>query len=259
MLRIGVTVSLALFLVLAVGCTSSSETAQRDEMTAQVGVYSPPPPGMQPVRAGVPPFLDARPQEKAKGSVDNMGALAADQLTTLAVNSYRFDVIERAQLEQLLREQELEGIVDPNELAQPGKVRGVDYLFVGKITNFRIKTEKTKSGFGLAQIGEVVGGVDVKSDKTVVTVDCGVDIRLVDPTTGSTIAAQFSEYKRTDTLKALGVDVLGASATAEGELDIDEDNQGKILRLALDDALRKMLPMVDRKLLQKQRSAETGG
>lgn len=248
-------------LVVVAGCATSSETASRDTLTTHVGVYDYPPSALKMVRVGVPPFLDASAKEKAQASTNNLGALAADQLTTLAVNSMRFDVIERAQLEQLLREQELEGIVDPNELAQPGKVRGVEYMLIGKITNFRVKTEKSTTGFGLATIGDVVGAVDIKNDKTQISVDCGVDLRLVSPTTGSTLAAQFGEYKRTDTLSALGVDVLGANATAEGELELDEDNQGKILRLAIDDAMRKMLPLVDRKLLQLQReqATESGG
>jgi curli biogenesis system outer membrane secretion channel CsgG len=158
-----------------------------------------------------------------------------------------------------MREQELEGIVDPNELAAPGKVRGVDYLFLGKITNFRVKREKTKTGTGVAKVGDFLGGFDLDKEKTRITVDCGVDLRLVQPTTGSTIAASFGEYKRTDSVSALGIEVLGARAEAEAELDIDEDNQGKILRLAIDDAVRKMLPHVDRKLMQKQRAKATPG
>ena len=252
MLKIGTVVALTL-LVVAVGCRTSSESAEANDLTAHVGQYPPPPTNLKLKRAGVPQFLDASPKEKAKESVENLGALAADQATTLLVNTYRFDVIERAQLDQLLNEQGLEGIVDPNELAKPGKVSGVDYLVIGKITNYRVKIDKSAAGFSLGTVTKYVGLGDVKSDTTEITIDCGIDLRVVNPTTGSVIAAEFGEYKKKDTLRAFGVSVLGANATAEGDLTLDEDNQGKILRLAIDHCLRKMVPKLDRALLARQK------
>lgn len=41
------------------------------------------------------------------------------------------------------------------------------------------------------------------------------------------------------------MDILGASASANADLKIDKDNKGKILRLALDECIRKMLPDID--------------
>jgi curli biogenesis system outer membrane secretion channel CsgG len=242
-------------LVLASGCATSSESASADTLTADVGKYPPPPPNLELKRAAVPSFLDAT-KGKGGSSSEKLGTLAADQLTTLLVNAERFNMIERAQLEQLLKEQDLEGIVDPNELAQPGKVRGVDYLVIGKITNFRVKAEKSETGFGLAKVGNVLGGVDVKNQSTEIKVDVGVDLRVVDPTSGAIVAADFGEYQKTDTVGAFGLEILGANATAAGDLKIDEDNQGKLLRLALDHCIKKMLPKLDRKLLKRQAAAE---
>lgn len=252
MLKLGTALALILLFAVA-GCTTSSESAQSDDLTSHVGQYGPPPSRLQLKKAGVPQFLDTSSKQKARGSADNLGALAADQTTTLLVNSYRFDVIERAQLDQLLNEQGLEGIVDPNQLAQPGKVSGVDYLVIGKITNFRVKIEKSSSGFSLGTVTKNIGLGDVKSDTTEITIDCGIDLRVVNPTSGSVIAAEFGEYKKKDTLNAFGVSVLGANATADGELQLDEDNQGKVLRLAIDHCLRKMMPKLDRALLARQK------
>ncbi len=244
------------------GCATTGESAGADTLTAHVGIYPPPPPSLQMVRVGVPPFLDARKGQKSRASMQNLGAIAADQLTTLAVNTGRFDVIERAQLQQLLKEQGLEGIVDPKEMARQGKVRGLDYLVLGKVTNFRVQAARSRTGLGIAQLhlGKYggVGGFDLKKSNSRITVECGVDLRLVDPSTGSTLAAQFGEYKKTNTLNAFGIQVLGINATADGRLAVDEDNQGKILRLALDHALRRMLPMIDRRLLQAQRKKAGG-
>ena len=241
-------------LTAAVGCAKQSESAQRDTLTANVGNYDPPPPGIQRVRVGVPPF-----SVKAEGNMasGNMDVLAADQMTTLLDQTERFDVIERAQLQKLLDEQNMEGIVVPGELARQGQVRGVDYLLLGKVTNLRVKQDNSKTGFGLAQVGGLVnlGGADVKKSNQRITTEAGVDIRLVDPATGQMLVSNFSEYKRTDEASAMGVDIFGASAEADATLTIDEDDRGKILRLALDDALRKSLPKIDKFLRNRAATA----
>lgn len=240
-------VDLLFLALLAPACASTSESAQRDPLTENVGVYYAPPAGILRPRIGVPRF-----KVTGEGGGASLDELAADQLTTLAFQSDRFEVIERAQLEQLLDEQDLEGIVKAGEMTHPAQVRGVDYLFLGKVTNLRIKAEKSSSGFGLAKIAGFGGGVgafDFRRKDSKITAECGVDLRLVDPETGSLMAAHFGEFKRTDTIGAFGIEVLGFHAGADADLQIDEDNRGKILRLALDDALRKMLPRIDRELI----------
>ena len=244
----------ALGLAAAAGCASSSESAKRDVMTADVTKYPPPPSGIERPRVGVPPF---QVQGTGGFSGGNVNDLAADQMTTLLDHTDRFRVIERTQLEKLLDEQNLEGIVKPGELARPGQVRGVDYLLLGRVTNLRVKTERKSTGFGLAQLGNIAGGADIKKKDIVVTTECGVDIRLVDPTTGELMMSNFSEFNRKDNAGALGVDILGASAEADADIQISEDDKGKILRLALDDALRKSLPKIDR-FLQSHPKAGTG-
>ncbi|HVR75830.1 MAG TPA: CsgG/HfaB family protein, partial [Planctomycetota bacterium] len=170
------------------------------------------------------------------------------------------EVIERAQLDQLLQEQGLEGIVKAGEMARPAEVRGVDYLMIGKVTNFRLKAEKAQRGFGLGRIpvpgAGNLGVFDFKRKDSTITAECGVDIRLVDPTTGSIAAAKSKDYKRTDSIGAFGIDILGANADADATLQVDEDNQGLVLRLALDDALRDMMPILDRTLRGRAKTAK---
>ncbi|NOX90694.1 MAG: hypothetical protein GXO77_16965 [Calditrichaeota bacterium] len=59
-----------------------------------------------------------------------------DKLITGFVNSKRFKVIERAQLEKILEEQKLglSGIVDPATAAEIGKGIGVDAVVLGSVT-----------------------------------------------------------------------------------------------------------------------------
>lgn len=234
------------------GCMTSSESAGQQQLTANVGRYDSPPAGLEKPRVGVPEF-----KSSGQGSGKELNDIAGDQLTTLAVNTERFDVIERAQLDQLLKEQGLEGVVKAEELAQSGKIRGVDYLLIGKVSNLRVKAEKANRGFGLGNIrlpgGGSLGAFDFKRKDSVITAECGVDIRLIDATSGSIAAAQSSDYTRTDSIGAFGVEILGANAEADADLKLDNDNKGLILRLALDDAMRKMLPKVDKKLLDRSR------
>ena len=238
-----------------VGCSSSGESAQRDTLTADVGKYPPPPAGISKPRVGVPPFKVTGTGAVASGDANE---LAADQMTTLLEQSERFTMIERAQLTKLLDEQNLEGIVKPGELARPGQVRGVDYLLVGKVTNLRVKKDTKQHELGLARVGNLFGGGDIKKKDIVLTTECGVDIRLVNPTTGEIMMTSSTEYKRMDTAGAMGVDILGANASSDADIQVDEDDKGKILRLALDDALKKALPKIDSFLVSHPAKAMGG-
>lgn len=240
-----------------IGCSHTSESASRDTLTGNVGQYPPPPSGVNRPRVGVPPFKVSG-EGGIFGGGSDLNDLAADQMTTLLDQSGRFDVIERAQLQKLINEQNLEGIVTPGELAKQGKVRGVDYLLLGRVTNLRVKRESTSHGLGVGQVGGLVnlGGAAVNQNDVNIKTECGVDIRLVDPTTGQLMTSNFSEFNRSDSAGSLGVTILGANAQSSADVQLSEDDKGKILRLALDDALRKSLPKIDRFLRNQPKKAE---
>lgn len=246
MFRMTAVAAAALLLLGLSACSSTSETGSRDTLTKDVGVYPPGPSGVNHPRVGVPQFT-------VQGSGifqqnDQTDGLAADQLTTLLDQTGRFRVIERAQLQQLINEQNLEGVVKSNEMAKQGQVRGVDYLVLGKVTDMSCRVSTTSNGFGVAQItggAFNAGGFDLKNSNTKVVTECGVDIRFVDPSTGELMCSNFSEYSRTDSAGSMGIDILGASADSNANVQLSEDDKGKVLRLALDDALRKSLPKID--------------
>ena len=198
--------AIGLVAVLA-GCAHTSEGGEQDKVTQNVGVYPPPPSGLEKVAVGVPQF---KVQSVGFGGGSKLDELAADQMSSLLHQSRRFDVIERAQLEQLLKEQNLEGIVKPGELAKPGLVQGVKYLCIGKVTNFRIKVDEANKGIGttntgfLKSITKSIGDVGYNQRDVKITTDCGVDLRLVDPTTGKVAVAHFAEFKRTDSAGGMG-------------------------------------------------------
>lgn len=247
-------------------CATTGETAQRDRVTENIDNFSSPPPGVDRLRVGVPPF-ETNDKDIFGYSVtgNELSQMAADQMTTLMFKTGRFRVIERAQLNQLLREQNLEGIVKDGELAGMGKVRGVDYLLLGKITNFRIKREDTSTDYGVGgRISrELLDGISggFRKDTTRITTEVGVDIRLVDPESGEVKMAEFSEYERTDTADSMGIRVAGIGGSGNSAIQIGEDDAGQVLRLAFADSLKKAMPQIDRVLIEDSRKSaqEEGG
>lgn len=245
---------LGVALSVAAGCASTSESGQSDAMTAQVGAYSPPPPNIERPRVAVPQF---KVTTSSGWGGEDMDDLASDQMSSLLHQSRRFSVIERGQLVQLLKEQDMEGIVRPGELAKPGEVRGVQYLLLGKVTNFRIKAERTDKGVGINPSGKVLGkvgdtlggGASVNKSNVNIHTEAGVDLRLVDPSTGEVWVAHFGDFKRTDSASSMGLGLGGVNFDGGAEVQLSRDDAGKVLRLALDEALRKMLPEIDEKLV----------
>jgi len=239
------------------GCAVTNEKAKPSAFTESIGIYTPPPTNMWQAQLGVPAFqVGSSCQDSSKMESRRMLAnVAADQLTTLAIKSGRFKVYERAQLDQLLVEQRLTNVVSEGTLAKAGRIRGVDYLLLGQVTSFRVKAENSSNGVeGVGGLFRRIGHSDVpdfdfKSKTSKITVECGVDLRLVDPQTGRAMAAESGDFQKTDKLNAMGISVEGVRAESNGELTVKEDDYGKILRLALDGALRKMLPSIDKEFL----------
>jgi len=234
------------------GCTTfPTESSGRDAVTEHVGVYSSAPRVNVKPTVGVPPFKI----ERGELNYGQFATVAADQLTTLAQRTGRFRMIERAQLDQLLDEQELEGIVEAGELARMARVHGVDLLLLGKIDDFRMKRERAQTGIG-GRVPAMFGGLGGKkasyqSDAYRITVECGVDLRLVDPETGEIVVAHFSQYKKMDTAGGFGIRLDDVQASSGNDVAISQDSQGKLLRLALDDAVRRMLPDIDDYMLAR--------
>ena len=79
---------------------------------------------------------------------DNLGRAAADELVTQLFRTGSFSIIERAQLDALLAEQDLgaSGAVDSSTAAKIGQLLGVQLILTGSTTQFSI--ERTSGGFG---------------------------------------------------------------------------------------------------------------
>jgi len=208
----------------------TSAPASRDR-PPEIGNYPPPPAGLTPVRAAVAGFQDK--------SGANVALAAARQLEALATASIRFRMIDQAQLQAILKEQGVEGAQDPVDLAKPGRVRGVDYMFVGGITTFRLTVQRQPPG-------GAPGTLD--ASQSMITADIELLVRLVNTTTGEIIAKQFGELKKEIKAADWGIRIVGLGGGAKDNVQVDSDSQAKLLRHALDEALRKMLPTLDEAL-----------
>jgi curli biogenesis system outer membrane secretion channel CsgG len=111
---------------------------------------------------------------------NEMGAAARNHLDTAfsedATLSAKFTVVERTQLDLVMKEQGLaaSGAVSPQTAAKVGQLLGVKYIVVGGIDKFAIND--TKAGF------RGVGGNLQQAEAT-------INLRFIDTTTGERIVA----------------------------------------------------------------------
>lgn len=122
----------------------------------------------------------------------DLGSGLAAQLTTALVNSGQFIVIERTELASVLREQELgmQKLVPSELAAQAGQLIGAQLLVHGSVTEF----EQTAGGGGLhlgIGAGPGMGAIGAVSNTGVV----GVDLRVIDSTTGQVVQSHHVESK----------------------------------------------------------------
>lgn len=107
-----------------------------------------------------------------------------EMLTTALVQTGRFVVLERAQVEKVTGEQDFgaSGRVNPETAAAKGKIIGAQSLITGDITEFAYQQSSIGGSFAPLKIFKA------KTDK--VTAMVALDIRLVDAVSGEVI---FSE------------------------------------------------------------------
>lgn len=157
----------------------------------------------------------------------------AENLFTKYLIKYGYTVVERAQLEQVLEEQDLTSkYLSPNVTRQIGKILGVDVLLVGEITSYlpeqktmlyRVtkntsstpvyNTQITKNNEGEVKFRQTYGGQDFRHSKEVTPTEytiyaqVGVVAKMLDVNTAEVI------WVGDDTKEGIsGLDALDSSA-----------------------------------------------
>ncbi|TDQ82911.1 curli biogenesis system outer membrane secretion channel CsgG [Dongia mobilis] len=118
------------------------------------------------------------------GNWDVGGGLEAMLITAL-LESKRFIVVERAQIQPILAEQQMKasGVTSPTTGPGVGNITGVHAFIIGSVTSFGV--DESGGGFSLGAggsgglLGGVVGGLSQQSQSGKVT----IDVRYVNATT----------------------------------------------------------------------------
>lgn len=134
--------------------------------------------------------------EDKAGYGHNVGQGVADMLVTSLVESEKFIVIEREELDEILKEQGLgqSGLVTPQSAAKVGQLLGIQRIITGSVTEFGSKQNKVGGG---------IGGFNLGVSTT--TARVAVDIRIVNVNTGEITMAKSAEGEDSST----GLDNVG--------------------------------------------------
>jgi curli biogenesis system outer membrane secretion channel CsgG len=164
------------------------------------------------------------------GGWDVGGGLAAE-LTTALINSGRFLVVERGELASVLREQEmgLQKIISKETAAQVSHLLGAQLLVRGAVTEF----DQQAGGGGLhvgVGTGMFGGGLGSRTTHGIV----GMDIRVIDTTTGQVIQSHRVEAKVSAT--GISADINVREVTFGGD-KFNKTPLGDATRKAIDQAV----------------------
>jgi curli biogenesis system outer membrane secretion channel CsgG len=161
--------------------------------------------------------------EDKSGYGHNIGSGIADMLVTSLVESDKYMVIERAELDEVMKEQALgmSGAVTPQSAAKVGQLLGVETIVTGSISEFGDKQKKV--GGGLGSLGASLG-----LKKT--TARVAVDIRMINVNTGEITMAKSAVGEDNST----GLDKVGFA-------DIDFHNSDTWNNTQLGKASRKAI------------------
>ncbi len=149
----------------------------------------------------------ARFDVKAAKAPGEIGDGLAEMLTTALFNTNRFIVLERQQLQDILKEQDLgaSGRVRPETAAPIGQVEGAEILVYGAVTAFE---PNYRGGGG----GLVIPGLNVGLGGGAKQAYMAIDLRLVDTRTSRILAATTVEGRSTDYGAIFGA-IIGGGTT----------------------------------------------
>lgn len=189
-----------------------------------LGLISLPVLGAEKYKIAVLPFDDGSIQERWWDKSWELGKGVSDELVTALLVTDKFRLIEREQLDKIIQEQDLGsgGRVDATTAAQIGKVLGVQYLVMGRVTEFTFKS----SGGG-AISGKKGAGLGVKTTTARVTLDA----RLVETSSAEILAGVKGSGEKKQTNLGL---VYDWEAIAFGSDEFQKTNLGIALREAID-------------------------
>jgi curli biogenesis system outer membrane secretion channel CsgG len=175
------------------------------------------------------------------GGYDVVGGGLAAMLVTSLERTGRFIVVDRSDLSDVLREQEmgLRGLTTANTSPQAGSMLGAQAIIRGSITEFDSRTRG--GGFSLGGVAQSVplgGAISPRGQKGIIT----ADFKVVDTTTSRVIEA-FAVEKAVSA-KSLGLSVAtdDVSIGADG---FEKTPLGQASRSMIDEAVRVIVAALE--------------
>lgn len=152
---------------------------------------------------------------EAKGGAQGMGDVMAEKLVTQLVNLRRFKVIERSQIEKVIKEQDfqLTDVADVSTVAKVGKIIGADVIVLGSVN--------------------------------IVTGFAKVNARVIDVETAETIVAREKESQTTDLatieqkVGELAIMIYNDIPLQEGYIISIEQDQSVLIDIGSNRGIRK--------------------
>ena len=172
--------SLTLFLALTItaifaGCSSTTIEKKADPVSAETDTIKQraPLPFDSRIKVAVLDFDDRTDYGKGR-----LGRSASNILVTFLSRSGQFALYEREKLGKIVAEQGIQTgqSVDVSAAASIGKLVGVDYVFIGSVSNYGYRSKRTQ--------------VLIFGDKIVQQAEATVDVRMVEVATGRIVASE---------------------------------------------------------------------
>jgi hypothetical protein len=226
-----------------IGCSgwSNSKPPTVEDLNIP-GKYAPPEMPTPRLRVAVAEL--AAPTVVGTASDINIPAVGSDELFSLLDSSNRFDLTEHHRLIDLLANQNLSDMLVAGKLAHPAPVKGFDYLLLTQVSQLSIIKEPPPEKASVEGVKQLLH-IDDSTPQNVI-VDAKVELMLVDPRTGAMDVSSEADFHRTATPLALNLHISGADMGSDQPLKLSDADTHQVLRLVLDNAVRTMLPRLDR-------------
>ena len=181
------------------------------------------------------------------GTDQDIGKGISDLLVDRLVSDGVFSVIERNQLDKILKEQNFSNSdrADPATAAKIGRVLGVEAIVIGSITTFGMDDKKTTAGAGMSRLSKFgIGGVETREAHAVVQVTA----RMINTTTAEILASAQGDGDKSKKGAGLVGAGGGAATLAGGVLDMRSSNfRETLIGQATNDAVTKLAQGLEQK------------
>lgn len=162
------------------------------------------------------------------GVGSELSGMLANELA--AINA--FTIVEREQLDHLLREQDLgaSGRVRADRAAEIGQLTGAEYIVTGTVTDYSENARRSRGGVSMRglNIGGRSANIGVGGERTEAYI--AVDLRVINATTGQIAHVRTVEGRTQDG----GVSLRAQSGRFGGNLErADNTPAGEAIRAAL--------------------------